>query len=93
MMHWAPDEVYLDEITTDADDILEMMRDNPDAYQVRTAPLEDPSMVVRIAQHPEIQVGVMGDPSLATAEFGRKLCDEAVDGLVELIKRMESMDS
>jgi creatinine amidohydrolase len=93
MMHWAPDEVYPDEMTTDADDILEMMRDNPDAYQVRTAPFEDPSMVARIAQHPEIEVGVMGDPALATAEFGRKLCDEAVDGLVELIKRMESMDS
>ncbi len=90
MLYWAPDEVLADEMVTDRQDILEMMLDNPDAYQVFCKPLEHPSVTARVAQHPEIEVGVMGDPFQATAEFGQELCEEAVAGLVELINALEA---
>jgi creatinine amidohydrolase len=90
MLYWAPDDVYLDEMTTDRADILNMMRDNPDAYQVFSRPVDHPAVVQRVAQNPEIEVGVMGDPSLATVELGESLAKEAVDSLVELIRTMEA---
>jgi len=90
MMYWAPDEVFPDEMTTDREDILEMMLANPDAYQVFSKPLDDPGVVARVAQHPDIEVGVMGDPFQADVEAGRELCDEAVTNLVELIRALET---
>lgn len=90
MLHWAPEDVYLDEMATDRDDILNMMRDNPDAYQVSSKPIDHPAVVERVAQNPEIEVGVMGDPGLATVELGESLAREAVDSLVELIHAMET---
>ncbi len=89
MLHWAPDDVFIDEIATDRDDILNMMREDPDAYQVATRPVDHPAIVNRVGQHPEIEVGVMGDPSLATRELGERLANEAVDSLVQLIHAME----
>ncbi len=90
MLYWAPGEVLADEMTTDREAVLQMMLDNPDAYQVFSKPVEHPSVTARVAQHPQIEVGVMGDPFKATAEFGKRLCDEAVAGLAELINAMEA---
>jgi creatinine amidohydrolase len=89
MMYWKPEEVFADEMQLDRDDIAEMMRDNPDAYQVFDKAVDHESIVAHVSQHPEIEVGVMGDPFKADAEFGERLCAEAVASLVDLIGKME----
>ncbi|MFO7947831.1 MAG: creatininase family protein [Armatimonadota bacterium] len=93
MMFWAPDEVLKGEITTDRPEILEMMRDDPDAYQVSHKNVDVEEVVPRVGQHPDIEVGVMGDPGKASAQMGEKLAAEAVNDLVSLIKTLEGANS
>lgn len=89
MLYWAPEDVRLNEIALDSPELVQMMREDPDNYQLIEYPLDHPGVVPRISQRPEIQVGVMGDPSRASAEFGAEVCADAVSGLVELIRAME----
>lgn len=93
MMFWAPDEVHEDEITTDDRQILEMMRNDPDAYQVRHRNVDHPDVVPEVAQNPDIEVGVMGDPKEASADKGRKLAEKAVNEVVSLIQTLEGAKS
>ena len=44
------------------------------------AQLDHPAIVKRIGQNPEVVVGVMGDPSRATVDFGESIAREAVEG-------------
>jgi creatinine amidohydrolase/Fe(II)-dependent formamide hydrolase-like protein len=65
------------------------LRRDQDAYQVRVKPLEHPLVVPVVTQNPEIEVGVMGYPERASAEFGEKVVKEAVAGLAELVAELE----
>ncbi len=93
MMFWAPDEVLEDEITTDRPEILQMMRDNPDAYQVFEKNVDVEEVVPQVGQHPEIEVGVMGAPEEASAEMGKELAEQAVGDVISLIETLEGAKS
>lgn len=89
MMYWAPDDVRADEITLDEPELAQMMRDDPDNYQLIVKNVDYPGVVARVSQKPEIKVGVMGHPSRATAELGRQIAEEGTKGLVKLIEALE----
>jgi creatinine amidohydrolase len=89
MLYWAPEDVRLSEITLDEPELVRLMREDPDNYQVIERPVDFPGVVPHIAQRPEIKVGVMGDPSRASAELGAEVCADAVARLVALIKALE----
>ncbi len=91
MMHWAADEVYPERMAVDREDIHKMMYDDCDAYQIFTRRVDAPGVVAKTSQHPEIEVGVMGDPFKANAEYGEALCEEAVSKLVELIEALQAV--
>ncbi|MFO7933096.1 MAG: creatininase family protein [Bacteroidales bacterium] len=93
MKFWAPDEVHENEITTDEPELLEMMRQDPDAYQDRSRKVDHPDVVPKVSQKAEIEVGVMGDPTNASAEQGRKLAKRAVDEVVSFIRTLEGAES
>jgi len=91
MLYWHPELVRPRELwVKDREELMELLRRDQDAYQVRVKPLEHPLVVPVVAQNPEIEVGVMGYPERASAEFGEKVVKEAVAGLAELVAKLES---
>lgn len=89
MMYWAPDDVRPGEPVLDEAEIVAMMRNDPDNYQLKTKNVDDKAVVARVSQRPEIKVGVMGDPAQATVELGRQIAEEAVASLVKLVETVE----
>ncbi len=89
MLHWVPDEVR-DEYVLDEPDVVQMMREDQDAYQLRVTRVDHELAVPAVCQNPAIKVGVMGEPEKATAEIGRTITEETVEGLVGLIEAMEA---
>ena len=88
LLYWVPDQVR-PEYVLDDPEVVRMMREDQDAYQLRTKNVEHELVVPAIRQHPAIKVGVMGEPERATAALGRQISDEAVTSLVALIRAME----
>ena len=89
LLHWHPEEVR-DEYVLDEPEVVEMMRQDQDAYQLREKRVDHEVAVPWVRQHPAIKVGVMGEPERASAELGKQMSDEAVEGLVELIRATEA---
>jgi len=93
MLYWHPELVRPKELwVTDTPELMDLFYQDQDAYQVRTKAVDHPLVVPVVTQHADMQVGVMGDPTNANAEFGRKVCEEAVAGLVDLIRKMEAAE-
>lgn len=90
MMYWAPELVRVDRIQQDDDALAAHMREDPDNYQHVEKPVDDPHVVPRIRQRADIRVGVMGYPEKASAEVGRKVCDEIVAGVSAMIRKIET---
>ena len=90
MMHWAPKLVRADRIEQDRDDLAAHMREDQDNYQLVEKPIDNPHVVPRVRQRPDIRVGVMGYPEKASAEVGRKVCDEIVTGMSALVRKIET---
>lgn len=88
LLYWVPDQVR-PEYVLDDPEVVRMMREDQDAYQLRIKNVEHELVVPAIRQHPAIKVGVMGEPERATAALGRQISDEAVTSLVALIRAME----
>lgn len=91
LLYWRP-EVVRDEYVLDRPEVVKMMREDQDAYQVRMKNVDHPLVVPAVRQHPDIEVGVMGEPEKASAEIGREMTEEAVGALVELIEAMEQSE-
>ncbi len=90
VMHLAPDLVRMDQLELDAEPLLGQMRAHPDNYQQAEKIVDDPFVVARLSQRPDMQVGVMGDPHRATAELGRVIAADIVNNLVARISKIES---
>jgi len=90
MMHWAPELVRMDRLQQDDDGLAAHMREDPDNYQHVEKLVDHPYIVPRISQRSDIRIGVMGYPEKATAEVGRKVCDEIVAGVSAMIRKIET---
>lgn len=84
MMYWCP-ELVQDDVCMDEPYAAKMMRTDPDWFAESRKKIDHPFVVEEIFQRPEIEVGVMGFPELATPELGKLVADEMVEGLVEYI--------
>lgn len=84
MMHFAPELVQSD-VCMDDEYTAKMMRTDPDWFADTKKKIDHPFVVEQIFQRPEIEVGVMGFPELATPELGKIIANETVEGLVEFI--------
>ena len=80
----------MDAAQLDAPELAQRMRIAPDAYLRHEKLVEEDFVISRDYQDPAMQVGVMGDFAGASAEFGELVCFEAVAGLVEFIRKLES---
>jgi len=86
MLYWHPELVR--KPVLDRPEVVEMLRKDQDAYQIKERPVEDEAVFPYISQNPRIEVGVMGFPEKASAEFGREVCAEVVEALVSLIRKL-----
>ena len=89
MLYWKPELVREDYIT-DKPEILNMMREDPDSYRLMSKNVDDDAVRPHTTQHPEIEVGVMGEPAKASREIGERFARETVEYLAGLIEKMES---
>ncbi len=89
MLYWAPELVHMDRIRYDSDELLNMMREDPDAYQETQQVADSPYVGPRIRQKPEIRVGVMGYPEEASAEIGEKIVRSSIREMVRVIREIE----
>jgi creatinine amidohydrolase len=85
----APELVQLNHLETDEPRLLAEMREHPDNYQYARKPVEHEFVVPRMAQRPEIKVGVMGDPARASAELGKRMIAESVETASRLFTDLE----
>jgi creatinine amidohydrolase/Fe(II)-dependent formamide hydrolase-like protein len=76
-------------IKTDTKKIMKMLAQNPDNYQMRKKLLDDESIIPKIIQHPQIKVGVMGNPFQARRKIGEEITRQAVKKICEVIRKME----
>ena len=88
MLHIAPEHVR-DEIALDKPELVDRMREDPDSYQTRVKNVDHEAVLPHIHQDPETEVGVIGDPSAASAELGERIFEESIEGLVELIRALD----
>lgn len=82
--YWHP-ELVRDKIVMDEDDIARAMRTDCDWFEIKEKTIDTPHVIPCARQREEIKVGVMGFPEQATAELGKKISDEMVDGLVDYV--------
>jgi len=80
MMHWKPDLVKMDRARLDSEELATAMRTDQDAYLTRHKRIDHPFVVPKLTQHPDMEVGVMGTLEQASAELGKIITEEAVQG-------------
>jgi len=90
MLYWKPELVKMEAAAMDSRDIVDMMRNDPDAYVVRTKGLDHDHVIAKMTQHKEIQVGVMGDLTGANPELGGKIAEECSSALAAFVERLEA---
>lgn len=86
MLAYRASLVQTDQLEMDEPKIAEMMRNDPDAYQLRTSFTGLKAEIPNTRQRPEIKVGVMGYPEQATAEEGRLNHEETISKMVPALK-------
>lgn len=84
MMYWKPELVKKD-IVQDDPGICKMMRTDQDWFETSKKKVNLPFVLPYTYQRKEIKVGVMGFPEKASKEFGKKICDEMVQGLIKYV--------
>jgi creatinine amidohydrolase len=89
MLYWHP-RLVREPRVTDSEEIMAMLRADQDAYQTVERPVDHPMVMPHIRQDERIKIGVLGDPSQASAAMGEKMAEEVVERMVELIGLMES---
>lgn len=90
MLYWAPELVHLDRIAYDSDELVMLMRKDPDRYQDIQKLVDSPYVGPKISQRKDIQVGVMGFPEEATAQIGEMVAKKSVKEIVDVIKDIEA---
>lgn len=90
MLYWKPELVKLDQVAYDDEPIRSLLREDPYMFANKIKSLDSPFVVPRIIQDPRLKVGVMGDLTGASAELGKKICDECVSGLAAFIGELEA---
>ena len=89
IMYWFPELVRQDKMVTDSEELMERFRQDQDAYLVKTKLFEHEFIFPYIKQHPDIKVGVMGNPAKASREIGEAITREVVGNLSEFIRKLD----
>ena len=89
VMALAPELVQMENLRTDAPELLANMIEHPDNYQRALKPADDELVVPLMQQRPEIEVGVMGAPEKASRERGEEMVAHMVGEMCNLFEKIE----
>ena len=87
MLAYRPHLVQMDQMELDEEELAEWMRHDQNAYQLCTTLTDAKQEIVTTRQRPEIKVGVMGYPEMATAERGVENIQKGIDPMAEAVKK------
>ena len=87
MMAFRPELVRTQEICVDELPVAEMMRKDPDAYQLRTTLSGLPEEIPATSMRKEIKVGVMGYPELADPQKARDYLEAYMNAAVPVLRK------
>jgi creatinine amidohydrolase/Fe(II)-dependent formamide hydrolase-like protein len=90
VMALEPDLVRMQDLELDPEPLLSQQIDHPDHYQQAEKIADDPLVIPRMSQRPEIKVGVMGHPETAGPELGKKVVEDILKNLCEKIQKLEA---
>lgn len=90
MLYWKPEMVKMDKARLDTPAIMAMMKEDQDAFLQKHKVVDNKFVVPKLVQHPEIEVGVMGNYEGSNAELGKKIADEAGQSLADIINELEA---
>jgi len=93
MLFWKPELVKLDKAQLDSPKMVELMRTDQDAFLCKTKLVDNQFVVPKLTQHPDINVGVMGNFEGANAELGRAIAEEASTNLAAFVEELEAKRS
>jgi len=85
-----PDLVEWDEMAVDDEPWRGLQIEHPDNYQQAEKIVDDPLVVPRLTQRPEIKVGVMGYPERGRRELGERIVQDIVAGCSAKILELEA---
>ena len=88
MLAYKENLVQMDKMCTDPAPLLEMMLNDPDAYQKKTYLTAGKKDIPNTEQSPEITIGVMGHPEKASAAFGREVLNEIRERMAPCMKKI-----
>ncbi len=92
LLHWCPEVVRRD-VVMDEPAVAERLRENPDSYQHLESFTGMKQEIIQTSQREDVKIGVMGYPERASAETGRKIESEFLEGASEvLIKAIREAD-
>ncbi len=89
IMYWFPKLVRKNKMVTDSEDLMKRFRQDQDAYQVKTKLFDHEFIFPYIKSHPDIKVGVMGNPAKASRKLGEAITREVVDNLSQFILKLD----
>ena len=87
MLAYRNNLVQMENLELDEPELAERMRHDQDAYQICTTLSGQEQEIATTRQRPEIKVGVMGYPELASAELGREFVEKPIEIMAEMIKK------
>jgi creatinine amidohydrolase len=90
VMALEPELVRMEDLRLDPQPLLEEQIAHPDNYQCAEKIVDDPFVIPRLTQRPEIEVGVMGHPGKASPEAGQEIANHIVQEVAEKIEELES---
>ncbi len=89
MMALAPHLVHMEEMKIDKKPDPSIKILDPDSSQQAEKIVDDPMVIPRMRQRPDIKVGVIGNPAKASAKLGKELVRQAVSIMVKKISEIE----
>lgn len=90
VMALAPELVRLADLRLDPEPLRQLQIAHPDHYQHAEKIVDDPFVIPRKTQRPDIHVGVMGDPHKASPELGRRIVEGIVTEVTAKILDLEA---
>jgi creatinine amidohydrolase len=90
VMALEPELVRMEELALDAEPYLSQQIEHPDRYQHAQKIVDDPLVIPKMTQRPEIKVGVMGFPKRASVEIGKQMAEDMVNNLTNIIVELET---
>ena len=90
VMALEPGLVRMHDLQLDPEPLLSQQIEHPDNYQRADKIVDDPLVVARMTQRPEITIAVMGHPERASRELGEQIIADIVENVSQKIMDLEA---